>query len=127
MNDEDKTKKQLIEELNHMRQKLAAYEHTPQSKEPSESVDWVQRRKRSDLDADIEFIGDFDLLTAHGVNISDGGLCLQLSEDLPFEMQFYHKGEKKRKRAYLVWLKRHTSGGYHFGFKFIESETHPTF
>lgn len=128
MKDEDKTKAQLIREIKEAREKIDAYEKVAEANRAAESSGFVQRTKRAELDADIEFIGDFDLLTAQGVNISDGGLCLKLNEDLPFEMQFYHKGEKKRKRAYLVWLRRHTSGGYHFGFKFAdEDDPSPTF
>ncbi|MFC1591118.1 PilZ domain-containing protein [Thermodesulfobacteriota bacterium] len=130
MKDAEKSREQLIEELNTMRQQVQERKGQEACSSPEDIVlddTFASRDPRHDLNADIEFIGDFDLISAKGINISNSGLCLQLKDDLPFEMQFDVKGQKKRRRAYLVWLKRLPSGGYHFGFKFVDNESFPEF
>ena len=85
------------------------------------------RAQRRELDAEIEFIGDFDLVSARGVDISEGGICFEVGEGFPFEMQFQWDGEEHRHRARLVWMKRLEDGSYRCGFEFVSPEPHPAF
>ncbi len=89
--------------------------------------EWTDRgSKRTGLRMDIEFIGDFDILRAKGVDFSEGGMSLDTSERLPFEMQFELDGERYRRRARLVWVRRLPDGGYRFGLEFVPSEPYST-
>ena len=92
-----------------------------QGKKSSQEI--VPRLERLPLDGDIEFIGDFDILQAKGINISEGGIAFEIEGGLPFEMRFQAEDETKTYRAELVWMKRLPHGGYRMGLKFVgESE-----
>ena len=83
-------------------------------------------QERQPLQTSIEFIGDFDIVVASGVDLSEGGICFELAEGLPFEMRFERDGTAHQKRAQLVWVKRLPKGSYRFGFTFVPSEPFPT-
>lgn len=118
------TKEQLQEEIQTLRRRIEELEN---QLDACMNIAIQERMPRSPLNARIEFVGDFDIVNALGVNISEGGICLKLSDHLPFEMQFEHEGRRVRRRAHLVWLKRHESDGYHSGFKFVDDEPFPEF
>ncbi|MDM8549068.1 PilZ domain-containing protein [Desulfobacterales bacterium HSG2] len=128
MNDE-KTKDQLIEELEAMRQQIDNLKikiRRLESEVKGGLRGLVLRSPRKEIQADIEFIADFDIIEAKGVNISESGICFELNEDLPFEMQFTDDdGKLCRERARLIWVKRLPEGGYRFGLEFVEPETYP--
>lgn len=128
MKDDEKTKAQLIEELEALRRKVAEFEagsikSGPESKEHFRCP--KTRAPRVNLNAGIEFIGDFDVLEAKGINISEGGICFELTRNLPFEMQFELDGKLHRYRAHLVWVKQIEEGGCRFGLQFIEEKPVP--
>lgn len=132
MSDAKKTKEQLIKELKTLRRKLSTLEpkpvHMKVKKSPTaKAAKPNPRTLRNTINADIEFIGDFDVIKARGVNISEGGICLKLADNLPFEFQFYRNSKLHQYRAQLVWLKKLPTGEYHFGFKFIDDEPLPSF
>ena len=83
------------------------------------------RALRESMETEIEFIGDFDLLVARGINISEGGICFETQEAFPFEMKFEWKGKTCRRRGRLVWVERTERGGYRLGFEFVPSEAYP--
>lgn len=85
----------------------------------------ASREKRKSLPTPIEFIGDFDLVEAHGINISEGGICFEVQGGLPFEMRFQHQGKTYQKRGQIAWVKKQQDGSYQFGFMFIPPETYP--
>lgn len=87
----------------------------------------LERPLRLPLDADVEFMGDFDVLRARGVNISEEGICFEVHEDLPFEMRFDLHGKTQTRRAHCVWVKRLPAGGYHFGLRFVPSKPEAEF
>jgi len=118
------TREQLQEEIQALRRRIDELEN---QLDACMDIALQERMPRYPLNARIECVGDFDVVNALGVNISDGGICLKLSGDLPFEMQFEHEGRRVRRRAHLVWLKRHESEGYHSGFKFVDDEPFPEF
>ena len=79
----------------------------------------VPRPTRKAIESHIEFIGDFDIVSASGVDLSEGGICFDVTECLPFEMRFEMDGVNHHHRAKLVWMRRLTEGGYRFGFEFL--------
>lgn len=82
-----------------------------------------ERPHREPLDADIEFIGDFDVVSARGIDVSPGGVCFEVDESLAFEMRYTANGEVQTHRAHLAWLQRLPQGGYRFGFEFVDVES----
>lgn len=96
-------------------------DNSPETK----SVD--ERKPRRPLTTTVEFISDFDILEAKGINVSEGGLAFEIEGGLPFEMRISKKGDLQNYRGELVWMKRLPSGGYRMGFKFSEKEKGPTF
>lgn len=83
-----------------------------------------QRSKREPFHAGIECIGDFDILNAEGIDLSDGGICFELSAPLPFEMRFEtteEDGDKtpEEHRAHLVWIRELDEGRFRLGFRFV--------
>lgn len=129
MEDYDKTKQELIEELKTLRErvvtlksKIAGFGTRPRNSSKART----DPAPRTEFHGDIEVVGDFDVVNAKGVNFSEGGICFELSEGLPFEMQFKIEGKVQRHRARLIWVKRLPERGYRFGFKFVPLEPHAT-
>ncbi len=83
------------------------------------------RPQRSTLEANIEFIGDFDVVQAQGIDLSEGGVCFGTSDGLPFEMRFELDGEVHQHRAHLIWMKQQEDGTYRYGLKFVPSKPVP--
>ena len=130
LNDEQKTKEQLVEELQTLREQIVKLESEIAGlrRHEGKANAFQERAPRVTLDADIEFMGDFDIVQATGINISDGGICFAVKEDLPFEIRFELNGKLETRRAHFVWARNLPSGGYHLGFKFVQpKEDYPTF
>lgn len=127
MTESKKTRQALLHEITLLKRKLAAA--TKIKKFGGNMIQQKQPRQspRRQIKADIEFIGDFDIVKAHGVNISRGGICLKLDKNMPFEMKLYQGNKQKTYRAELVWLKQLKEGEYHIGFKFINDTPLPEF
>ncbi len=130
MTDIRKTKAQLISELaearreiGELRSELEALES--QKNAGSESLE--NRAPRHEIRTHIEFFADFDVIEARGINISEGGICLELDEDLPFEMRFELNGRMHQHRAHLVWVKRSSRGGYLLGLMFARPRADVSF
>jgi hypothetical protein len=128
MKDYQKTKAQLIEELEATRRQLTKLESELAQKggvSENQNKTVAPRAIRKEIQTSIEFIADFDIIEAKGINLSRGGICFELDEDLPFEMQFTLAGAIHRHRAHLIWVKRLPEGGYRFGLKFVPPEPYP--
>jgi hypothetical protein len=125
--DEQKTKAQMIEELNHLRKELDLLKAKVIRSESADSLNPLPRSPRIELNSDIEFIADFDIVRAKGINISESGICFQIGHDLPFELQFKLVDDLHRYRAKLIWVKRCHEGGYRIGLQFIPPEPFPQF
>ncbi len=87
MQDSKKTKTQLIEELEKLRTRLAVLEKENGAESLAETSG-SSRQLRRKLQAEIKFIGDFGLLEASGVNLSEGGICFEMEGEIPFELEF---------------------------------------
>jgi hypothetical protein len=119
MQDQKKTKVQLIEELEQLRARLADLE-----KQWAPVDRPVQRRaQRNELATTIHFVGDFGLLQAQGVDLSENGVCFETAEEIPFDMEFEYQGKLHQHRAQLVWMRLLPNGRSRFGFRFVSSET----
>jgi hypothetical protein len=125
MTDADKTREALVAELaearaetDALRDKAAALESrlAERVRKPS------PRQPRREIQADIEFIADFDLVRAEGIDLSEGGICFEVGRDLPFEMRFELEGRRRENRANLVWVRRIGDGRYRLGFQFVPPE-----
>ena len=127
MKDYQKTKAQLIDELETLRRRVTELESKTDvsaTKAENNSKQWIARSPRVELYVDIEFMGDFDIVQAKGINLSEGGICFEIAEALPFEIQFALEGKIRKHRAHLIWMKRMPEGGYRFGLKFVRPELH---
>lgn len=126
--DEQKTKSQLVDELNIMRRELEELKAKLSKLEPKvATTPPIPRSPRIEMNAEIEFIADFDIVHAKGINISESGICFQIDHVLPFEMQFKLDGNWHRYRAKLIWVKHLPEGGYRLGLQFIPPEPYPQF
>lgn len=121
-----KTKQELETELDALRRTVARLQKTIDDSRPKPAR-LRSRQPRRQIKADIEFIGDFDLIKAKAVNVSDGGICFKTSANLPFEMRYQHNGQTVSRRAHLIWLKHEKKGGYNFGLKFVSKKKYPQF
>lgn len=122
MKDELKTKSQLMEELEQMRRRVEELESQlgRMEREKAEARRELSRRQeRKGLRANIEFITDFDIVDARGIDISEGGISFELFEELPFELRFELENRLHHYRANLVWVKRIPEGGFRFGLMFV--------
>lgn len=104
-----RTREEVTAEISALRQRLAELEREA-GPDP--------RTQRAELQTAIEFIGDFDVLQAEGVDLSEGGIGFELRQPLPFEMRFVFDGRPRQHRAHLVWMKLTEGGGCRCGFKF---------
>ena len=84
------------------------------TKQPS-----APRPRRDELHTNVEFIADFDLIQAQGIDLSEGGVSFGTSEGLPFEMRFELDGQVHQQRARLIWMKQQEDGTFQYGLKFI--------
>ena len=117
MQDSQKTKAQLIEELAELRDRLAA--RTDENAADAADAGDATRPERSRLQTSIQFIGDFGLVEAKGLDLSEGGIGFELEQDIPFDMEFEIDGELHQHRARMVWMQRLADGRSRFGFQFI--------
>lgn len=130
MDDHAKSKAELIEELQAMRSAVDDLESRVRQLENRtrpRTVTIGERETRETLHSRVEFIADFDVLEAMGLNISEGGISFEMYDDLAFEMRFEAEGDVRHHRAHLVWVKRLPSGGYRFGLRFAEPSEEPEF
>ena len=81
------------------------------------------RSTRNEIETTIQFIGDFGLVKAKGLDLSNGGIGFELEEDIPFDMEFEIAGNLHQHRAYMVWMQRLENGCSRFGFQFITGPT----
>ncbi len=120
--DSEKSKEALLDELNRARQNISTLEAKVAIMEKrlnQPAPDPKARKPREQLQSDIEFIADFDVVEARGIDMSDGGVCFEVERNLAFDMRFRLEGEVYEKRATLVWVKRLPEGNYRLGFEFV--------
>ena len=122
MTDKQKTKDELIEELEDMRQRIQMLEN----KIPELLYQFLRgpqigkaRPPRVGFNANIDVKGDFDTLEAQGINLSHGGICFECSQPLAFDMHFAFEDKPHDGKAELVWSRHMEKDKYRFGFRFV--------
>jgi hypothetical protein len=125
MQDSKKTKAQLIEELAELKNRLAELTGEPsdETTETTETTDSHPRSTRNEIKTAIQLIGDFGLVEAKGLDLSDSGIGFELEDDIPFDMEFEVDGDLHQHRAHMVWMQRLDNGRNRFGFQFIAAPT----
>jgi hypothetical protein len=123
MDDRQASREELLAELEALRARVAALERRPAA---TAQHPQTARPSRQPLQTRIEFIADFDVVAATGLDLSSGGICFESGQPLPFEMQFEIAGQQERRRAHLVWARPLADGGSRLGLRFVESEPFPT-
>lgn len=78
----------------------------------------AERAPRDELDTEIEFIFDLDVVRARGINISETGIAFVVDKAPPVEMRFVYQGDQHHYSARLVRTERLAEGGFLFGLQF---------
>ena len=119
MQDSKKTKDQLIEKPAELRNRLDSLTGTA----PDEQADSQHRSDRKEIKTSIQFIGDFGLVEARGLDISDSDIDFEIEEGIPFDMEFEIDEQLHQHRARMVWMQRLNNGRSRFGFQFTNAPT----
>ncbi len=130
MQDQGKNKEQLIDELQSLQSRIAALEtkiSELEGKDGNTAEQSPPRSLRNALPTEIHVMGDFNLIQARGVNLSEDGICFEINYDIPFEMEFEFQEKLQQQRAHLIWMKQLENGRNQFGFKFVPSDSSPLF
>jgi hypothetical protein len=123
-----KDDKILAEELCSLKDYVAKLENKLKGLTERPATDVRSREfPRIPLDARISFIGEFDIVEALGVNLSAGGICIEMKDDMYYEMKFENEGSEIFRRARLVWSRRLEKGGCRLGLEFVEDIPQPEF
>ena len=107
----------LRKEVAELQAQLAAYHCLEEN-----TIRVAPREERDELGSDVELIGDFDALQAEGVDISQGGLCLEVGDPLPFDIKLHAEGQEHIYRGNMVWMKSLADGSYRLGFNFVRTD-----
>jgi len=117
---DNRTNEELLVEIELLKNRIKTLEEPfPESDQLNDDE---VREKREVITTQIEFIGEFDILEAKGINISEGGVCFLISDPLAFEMKFISGEKAERHRGHLVWVKKVDGEGFHLGIKFVNPE-----
>lgn len=77
------------------------------------------RQERESLAGSVEIMGDFQALQAQGVDVSKGGICLEVGKPIPFDIKLTAEGEEQVYRGNMAWMKSLADGSYRLGFRFV--------
>ena len=77
------------------------------------------REEREALASSVEIIGDFRALQAQGVDVSKGGICLEVGQPIPFDIKLSTDGGEQVYRGNMAWMKSLEDGSYRLGFRFV--------
>jgi len=121
--DESQFQEKLVSELQGIRESLRDLEKFLIQKRKTEDEGLKTRAPRQPLKSEVELVGDFDILEAEGVDISDSGICFDLKNSLYFDMRFLYGEVLVEKRARLVWVRQMEDGYARLGFNFEDSDS----
>ncbi len=78
---------------------------------------------RIEIQAQVEFFVDADIVSAETLDISDGGLRITTHEPVKTTLKVTEKsGEVQEHQAEMIWAKRNPDDHMIFGLKFIDDE-----
>ncbi|MCP4131168.1 MAG: PilZ domain-containing protein [bacterium] len=78
-----------------------------------------RRAKRHQLQTDVEFFVDADIIKARSINISDGGIQFETETPITIFMRMEVDGKMREYEAQLVWATRKPDGSMAYGFKYL--------
>lgn len=110
-------KEQLIKEVQRLQGLLGQYKSNQGAAR--------QRAPREEMNSDIEFIFDVDVLGAKGLNVSATGVAFTIEQALPVELRFAHQGQCHHYKARLVRTQSLDTGGFLMGLEFRGEVTLP--
>ena len=84
-----------------------------------DNIQMAPREEREALASRVEIMGDFEALQAQGVDISRGGICLEVGRPIPFDIKLTAEGEEHTYRGNMAWMKSLEDGSYRLGFKLV--------
>lgn len=122
MDDDEKTREQLINEVKALRRMVADQGVEGEAQKEKAAGPGTSRTQRNAIRTPITFIGNFSLVQAQGIDLSEGGVCFEVAEDLPFEMEFEIDGEVHQHKGSLVWMKKLENRLSRWGFKFMPGD-----
>lgn len=117
---EQPNKQELIGELQELRAQVQNLEKLMSVMAKGGGIQ--PRATRRPLDSEIEMIGDFDIIEAEGVDISESGICFDLKKPLYFFMRFPYNGAIIERYARLIWVKQNNKGYSRLGFQFEQPQ-----
>lgn len=127
--EQEKSKEELLELLTAARNENAKLRKELELVSPKKNEEQPvePRAPRFSINTPIEFIGDFDILEAEGVNLSDSGICFEVPQPLCFEMQFRVNDKMHSHRAQLIWVRQEENGHSRLGLEFVPYREDPLF
>ncbi len=117
-----KAKEHVLQQMDDLRKRLGQLEADLELLNEDADQGWDllnPREKRPDYDGDLTLGGDFAEVEAHGVDLSEGGVCFEVQEDLTFVLFLKVDDEDVERRASLAWSRRMADGRTRLGFKFV--------
>ncbi len=78
-----------------------------------------RRAERHDLQTEVEFFVDADIIKARAINISEGGIQFETETPISIFMRMEIDGELREYEAQLVWAMRKPDGTMAYGFKYL--------
>ena len=117
-------RREVLSEIQELRDCVKQLEENVTTKLEGRIKPLKERAPRQPLHSKIELVGDFDILEAEGVDISESGICFELKTPLYFDMRFVcdEDGTCVEKCARLIWVKQEGKGRSRLGFSFVEKE-----
>ena len=120
----EKTREELLSDLESLRKRLANLEIELTDGQtdlgpilnPSDRVE-----ERECFEGEIEFEVEAERLPAKGVNSSPGGVCFKSDTPMIFKLRIHREdGGIEERRAQLVWANRDLDLANRLGFEFID-------
>ncbi len=74
---------------------------------------------RKELETEIEFFVNADIIAAKSVDISETGLSFDTKEPLKIHLRIDIDGKLCDREAQFVWATRNSDGGITYGFEFV--------
>ena len=112
------TRDELISEVVALRRRAASSPREAGGRE--EAAERRAAAQREACDYEIEFIGDFEVLQAKAVDISQSGIGFTINQPLVFEMRLKKPSGPEQYRADLMWVRGDGRGGSRLGLQFTD-------
>jgi hypothetical protein len=118
-------KEDVLLEMDYLRKRLRGLEEDLERLDADADEGWEllnPREERAPYDGVISFTGEVENVLAHGVDLSEGGVCFEVQQDLDFTLRMMLGDDDTRRKAKLAWAQRMGDGRTRFGFEFTDEE-----